>query len=89
MQEKAFITSVDIDKYELNKSRGLNIDLKINSDLKYFFREAKKINYSKVIKKKWLQKSTGGIGKKYPIILNSYYKDKKNVNPYVFMDRLS
>lgn len=85
---EAFITSVDIDKYELNKSRGLNIDLKINSDLKYFFREAKKINYSKIIKKKWLQKALNW-KKKYPIILNSYYKDKKNVNPYVFMDRLS
>lgn len=85
---EAYITSVDIDKYELNKSRGLNIDLKINSDLKFFFREAKKINYSKIKKKKWLQKALNW-KKKYPIILNSYYKDKKNVNPYVFMDRLS
>ena len=34
---------VDIDKYELNKKRGLKIDLKINSHIKDFFTEYKKI----------------------------------------------
>ena len=32
----AKIISVDIDKYELNKKRGLNVYLKINQDLKNF-----------------------------------------------------
>jgi len=33
----AKIVLVDIDRHELNKKRGLNIDLKINCDLNIFF----------------------------------------------------
>jgi acetolactate synthase-1/2/3 large subunit len=86
----AKIISVDIDKHELNKKRGLNVYLKINLDLKYFFSfinsKFKKINY--IVNKDWED-----ICKKwkldYPNVVKSYYKQKKYVNPYCVFERLS
>ena len=86
----AKIISVDIDKYELNKKRGLNIYLKINQDLKNFLSilNLKSINFKysassvwKDICKKW--KSS------YPNVISSYKNQKKYVNPYFFIERLS
>ena len=85
---EAYITAVDIDKNELNKSRGLNIDLKINVDLKKFFQTFKKITIKKIIKKDWLS-LTVNWKDKYPVVQKSFFRDKQNVNPYVFMDKLS
>jgi acetolactate synthase-1/2/3 large subunit len=86
----AKIISIDIDKYELNKKRGLNIYLKINQDLKKFLSilNLKSINFKysassvwKDICKKW--KSS------YPNVISSYKNQKKYVNPYFFIERLS
>ena len=66
----------------------MKIDLKINLDLESFF---KKINYRLKNKKnydKWID-SFAKLKKKYPITKNSYFNQKKNNNPYVFMKKLS
>ena len=86
----AKIISVDIDKYELNKKRGLNVYLKINEDLKNFlsifnlrsanFRYSASSFWERLCKKWKLI---------YPNVVSSYKKQKKNVNPYFFIERLS
>jgi acetolactate synthase-1/2/3 large subunit len=86
----AKVVSVDIDRYELNKKRGLNIYLKINEDLKKFLStfnsRLKKFKYS--ASSNW--KNTCQQWKlKYPNVKNSYYNQKYYVNPYCFIDRLS
>ena len=72
----AIIASVDIDKYELNKKRGLKIEIKINESLKDFFidfrKTAKDININKA---DWVQKSILW-KKKYPIVLDINRKQK-------------
>jgi acetolactate synthase-1/2/3 large subunit len=85
----AVIASVDIDKEELNKNRGLKIKVKINESLKNFFIIFNK-NYKKlkIDKLEWLQKSLLW-KKKYPIVLQEYRSQKKYVNPYFFMEKLS
>lgn len=86
----AKIISIDIDKHELNKKRGLNIYLKINQDLKNFLSifnvKSKNFKYSASsfwsnICRKWK--------KSYPNVISSYKKQKKYVNPYFFIERLS
>ena len=86
----AKIVSIDIDKYELNKKRGLDAYLKINEDLNKFLSTfnsiLKKFKFSasndwKSICKKWKFK--------YPNVKSFYAKQKKFVNPYYFIDRLS
>ena len=79
---------VDIDKYELNKKRGLKINIKINQDIKFFFDEFIKNNRISFKRKEWLNRCIGW-KKKYPIIKKEYYKQKKYTNPYVFFDFLS
>lgn len=86
---EAIIASIDIDKNELDKKRGLNIDIKINSDLNFFFYIFKTyLKNFKINKFNWIKKSLE-LKKKYPIVLKSYRKQKKYVNPYVFMEQLS
>jgi acetolactate synthase-1/2/3 large subunit len=84
------IVSVDIDRHELNKKRGLNIYLKINEDLNKFLStfnsKLKKFKFSatsdwKNICQEWKFKYTN--------VKNSYYSQKNYVNPYCFIDRLS
>jgi len=86
----AKIISIDIDKHELNKKRGLDIYLKINFDLNKFLlifnSKLKKFKFStneswKNMCKNWKLK--------YPNVKKSYYDQKKFVNPYCFIDRLS
>ena len=85
----AIIASVDIDKYELNKNRGLEIKIKINESLKDFFIYFIKISKNTIINKpEWIQKSILW-KKKYPAVLDSDRQQKKYVNPYFFMERLS
>ncbi len=79
---------VDIDAFELKKNNGLKIDLKINSDLKTFFKKIypflkPKKNYDKWIDqfKKWKIN--------YPITKKNYSNQKIRNNPYVFMKKLS
>ena len=86
---EAIIASVDIDKYELNKKRGLKINIKINECLSDFFCYFENISNNSIISKpEWLKKSILW-KKKYPIILDDYKKQKKYVNPYFFMEKLS
>ena len=86
---EAVIASVDIDKNEINKDRGLKIKIKINESLNEFFdvfnKNSKKL---KINKSDWLQKSLLW-KEKYPIVTQEYRNQKKYVNPYFFMERLS
>ena len=85
----AILASVDIDKDELNKNRGLKIKIKINESLQDFFNIFKKKSKGlKIYKKEWLNKSLIW-KKKYPIVLQEYRTQKKFVNPYFFMEKLS
>ena len=86
---EAVIASVDIDKHEINKDRGLKIKIKINESLTTFFEVFnKKTKKLKITKTEWLQKSL--LWKKnYPIILPEYRNQKIFVNPYCFMEKLS
>ena len=79
---------VDIDKFELEKKRGLKIDLKVELDIKIFFQEYEKYKKEIIIKDDWLLKCKNWKGR-YPLILKEFYNAKKYVNPYVFMDSLS
>ena len=79
---------VDIDKFELEKKRGLKIDLKVELDIKIFFQEYEKYKKEIIIKDDWLQKCKNW-KRRYPLILKKFYNVKKYVNPYVFMDSLS
>jgi len=79
---------VDIDNNEFKKNNGLKIDLKINLDLKVFFKKIiplikNKKNYEKWINQFQIWK------KKYPIIKPEYYKQATKNNSYVFMKKLS
>lgn len=86
---EAIIASVDIDKDELNKKRGLKLKIKINECLTDFFNLfEKKSKTLRIQKPDWLQKSLLW-KKKYPIVLQSYRTQNKFVNPYFFMERLS
>lgn len=79
---------VDIDKYELNKKRGLNVDTKIKEDVKYFLECFKNTNSENISKKRWLIKCINWKNK-YPIVQKKFFNEKKFVNPYVFIHRLS
>ena len=84
------VIMVDIDKAELDKRRGLTPALTIQTDAKEFIttllknlKKFKKPNISPWIKlcREWK--------KKYPVVLPEYSRDKKFVNPYVFIKTLS
>ena len=86
----AKVVSIDIDRHELNKQRGLDVYLKINEDLNKFLStfnlKLKKFKFSassswKNICQQWKLK--------YPNVQSSHYKQKKYVNPYCFIDILS
>lgn len=79
---------IDIDKFELEKKRGLKIDLKVELNIKIFLQEYLKFKKEAIIRKDWLLKCNSW-KIKYPIILKEYYDEKKYVNPYVFVEKLS
>ncbi len=80
---------IDIDENEFKKNNGLNIDLKINTDLRIFFKKILPILKDKrKIYKGWIEKIAYW-KKKYPVTLPKYHKQSKNVNAYVFMQKLS
>jgi len=85
----AKVIVVDIDKNELSKKRGLKIFLKIHLDLSIFL-NLLKFNLKKQIFKSsnWL-KTCNEWKMKYPTVKQEYYKQKKLVNPYVFINELS
>ena len=85
----AKVISIDIDKHELSKERGLKLYLKINSNFSDFFKifnnQNKKLRYKKI---EWLDTCCKW-KKKYPMVKKEYYSQKKFVNPYVFINELS
>ncbi len=83
----AKIVSVDIDKNELNKKRGLKNYLKLNYDVGDFLKKfINKAKYSCDIN--WLKKCEEW-NKKYPTVLENWRKQKKFTNPYFFIELLS
>ena len=67
----------------------MKINIKVNESLVDFFSNFKKISKNLFINKPdWLKKSFLW-KKKYPIVLEKYRSQKKNVNPYLFMEKLS
>jgi acetolactate synthase-1/2/3 large subunit len=86
----AKIISVDVDKEELNKKRGLNIYLKINLDLKYFLTlfNAEFKKFSHLVNKDWEDVCLRW-KLSYPSVRNIYSKQIKYVNPYYFFEKLS
>jgi acetolactate synthase-1/2/3 large subunit len=85
---KAKKIMIDIDPNELNKKRGLFIDYKIQENVKIFLEKISLRLDSKVSKEKWLEKCKRW-KKNYPIVEKKYFKEKKFVNPYVFIEALS
>ncbi len=85
---KAKKIMVDIDKHELNKKRGLEIDHKIREDVGSFLNEFNRYSTKKISKQNWLNKCFSWKNK-YPMVQKKYYKDKKFVNPYVLIEYLS
>ncbi len=83
----AKIVSIDIDKNELNKQRGLKNYLKLNYDLGDFLKKFnKKAKYSCNIN--WLKKCEEW-SNNYPTVLENWRKQKKLTNPYFFIEVLS
>ena len=79
---------VDIDKHELGKKRGLKIDIKFENHLNEFLLKFEKANIEKIYRPEWLKRAREW-KKKYPIVQRKFFKQKKYVNPYVFIEYLS
>jgi len=79
---------VDIDPAELKGENGLQIDCKINCDIKQFVDSFENIIKNFNIDDEWYS-AIKDWKKKYPIIHEDMYKAKNFVNPYIFFDKLS
>lgn len=81
---------VDIDRAELYKNRGLTPDIGICADIKdvlpLFSQAVKKTKLPTI--DDW-KKLTNKWKTDYPAVLPQWFKSKKYVNPYVFIDTLS
>jgi len=85
--KRSFKIMVDVDEQELNK-KTLNIDLKLNYDLKEFLvilnKKSKKIDNEHHVKYlKWCKKLLN----EYPVFSSKQISDKK-INPYHFVNEL-
>lgn len=83
---------IDIDKNEINKFQkfDLKIDLKLNTDAKYFLQQIinkKHININKKEIAKWINQIKKW-KQAYPILKPDYLK-QQSINPYFFIDTLS
>lgn len=80
---------IDIDENELKEENKVKIDLKLNLDIGAFvkiggleyFKKLKISNNWRLAIKEWK--------KRYPIINENFYKEKKFSNPYIFFEKLS
>lgn len=81
---------VDIDESELNKFNkwGLKIDLPIQADAGDFLEILNRKNIKTYNFSAWFEEINFW-KEKYPMCLPEYYKQKKNVNSYVFLKKLS
>lgn len=85
----AYKVMVDIDPAELDKFT-LSIDLKINFDAKEFIQELIRQLKGKPLNidiKDWLGYGRR-LNKKYPVVLKEYWREKKYVNPYCFIETI-
>lgn len=85
----AYQIIVDIDKKELQKPI-ISPDLPINCDAKEFIEETIRQLKQKPLKldiHKWLEYGRK-LNKKYPVVLDRFWKEKKYVNPYCFIDTI-
>lgn len=87
--KKAKKIIVDIDGEELKKPT-VSADLPIVADAKDFLEEfLKQIKSEKIIvPKNWID-ACAGWKKRYPNVIEDFFKDKKHVNTYVFYDKLA
>jgi len=85
---EAKVISVDIDKNEILKKRGLKIYDYFNCDLNIFFENFNKLLNKKIKKQAWLQKCYKW-RKDFPILTEEDISQTKFVNPYLFIDKLS
>ena len=84
----AYKIVVDIDPAELNKPT-VNVDLKVNADLREVIDDILKTPYEpSAAHKEWLDWCRD-IDARYPACLPSYADEKTPVNPYVFIDKFS
>ena len=81
---------VDIDKKELEKNKLSNVVIKYEQDLNSFLQQANSFFKSKKLKKfnKWIN-LLNFWKKKYPVMKESYKKEKKGINSFHFIDSLS
>jgi len=86
---EAYKIMVDIDKREINK-KIISIDLPVNFDAKAFMSEMLRQLQQKPLKiniKNWLSYGKR-LNKKYPVVLPDFWKEKKYVNPYCFIETI-
>ena len=79
---------VDIDINEINIDNNFNLDLKIVGDVKEFLENILENKTKYKSNDNWLNKITTW-KKKYPILIDEFKSQGKNVNPYYFFDTLS
>lgn len=89
---EAFVVDIDIDAMELQK-KTIHVDLPICMDAKLFIMELTekiKKTYEKscIHFKKWVEQCDRW-KRKYPVVLERHYQEKKNVNVYAFIDFMS
>ncbi len=87
---EAFKVVVDIDPAELKKPT-IKPDISANADAKEFIEEMLRQLRKKPLRLKiaeWWQYAKE-LNKKYPVVLPEYWRQKKYVNSYCFVDRLS
>jgi acetolactate synthase-1/2/3 large subunit len=85
----AYQIIVDIDKKELQKPI-LSPDLTVNCDAKDFIEEMMRQLKQRPLKldiKDWLAYGRR-LNKKYPVVQEDFWKEKKYVNPYCFIDTI-
>ncbi|OGK21881.1 hypothetical protein A3C23_00855 [Candidatus Roizmanbacteria bacterium RIFCSPHIGHO2_02_FULL_37_13b] len=86
---KGKIVMVNIDKGELQK-KTINVDMSIKMDGKDFIEAFIKQSSNVKLHLDPLWLTTGKLWKeKYPTIISKFKQDKKHVNSYLFMDKLS
>jgi len=82
-----FKAMVDIDNYELKK-KNLKLNLRIESDAKYFLEELFKKLKNYKLNQKWID-YCNYVRKKNPILIDKMINEKKYVNSYYFVKNLS
>ncbi len=82
-----FKVMVDVDKYEL-KGKNIKLNLKVQSDAKYFLEKLfKQLKHYKS-NKKWIE-YCNYVRNKNPILIEKMINEKKYVNSYYFVKSLS